>query len=304
MVWHLHRIASQSRVLLGRSLTLPGRLLLHPSSLLLHPFSTLVLATLLISGRAMCAANTNASPTVGMEGRLEALLPVAGLEGRPVTDRSPVIVRVANVFPHGTLTRYDLRYVGLRPGDYDLREFLVVAGGATPTNLPPLPVHITGLLPPKHDGRLIESPAGSLPGLGGYRVAMIAVCGLWIAGLAVWFWTRPRPAAKALAAGEAEPPSIEERLRPLVESAARRELGPEGQAQLERLLLGYWRQKLGWDDLPMDAALARLRTHPEAGALLRSLESWLHRPAGTTSVDVAELLAPYRRHSEAREVRA
>lgn len=258
-----------------------------------------MLATLLISRTAMAVTNTPTAPTVGMEGRLETLLPVAGLEGRPVTDRSAVIVRVAHVFPHGTLTRYDLRYVGLRPGDYDLRDFLVAADGATPGNLPSLPVRIAGLLPPAHDGRLIESPAGPLPGLGGYRLAMIAVCGLWIAGLGAWFWTRPRVVPNTVGAANAPPPSIEERLRPLVESAASGGLGPAEQAHLERLLLGFWRQRLGWDDLPMDAALARLRGHPEAGALLRNLESWLHRPPGTAPVDVTALLAPYRRPSEA-----
>lgn len=263
---------------------------------LLHP-SSLILSTLLLSAAVGQAADTNVAPTVGMEGRLEVLLPLAGLAGRPVTDRSPVIVRVANAFPHGTLTRYDLRYVGLRPGDHDLRDFLVTADGAAPTNLPPIPVHVAGLLSPKHDGRLIESSPARASGLGGYRIAMGILCGLWIAGLGVWFWTRKRPVSDPTVAAEAAEPSIEDRLRPLVESAARRELGPEGQAQLERLLLGYWRLKLGWEELPMDDALARLRSHPDAGALLRSLESWLHRPPGSVSVDVAAVLAPYRQEA-------
>jgi hypothetical protein len=88
--------------------------------------------------------------------------------------------------------------------------------------------------------------------------------------------------------------TLEDRLRPLVESALRRELGLEGQARLERLLLGHWRRRLGWEGLPMDEALSRLRGHEEAGALVRSLEAWLHRPAGTVAVDVGALLAPYR----------
>jgi hypothetical protein len=41
-------------------------------------------------------------------------------------------------------------------------------------------------------------------------------------------------------------------------------------------------------------ALTRLRQHREAGALLRALEDWLHRPPGTANVDVAAVLAPYR----------
>jgi hypothetical protein len=87
---------------------------------------------------------------------------------------------------------------------------------------------------------------------------------------------------------------LEERLRPLVDRALRRELDLEGQARLERLLLGHWRRRLGWEGLPMDEALRRLRGHEEAGALIRALESWLHRPEGVTTVDVGVLLAPYR----------
>ena len=44
----------------------------------------------------------------------------------------------------------------------------------------------------------------------------------------------------------------------------------------------------------MDEALRRLRGHEQAGALIRALESWLHRPEGGTTVDVVALLAPYR----------
>ena len=40
--------------------------------------------------------------------------------------------------------------------------------------------------------------------------------------------------------------------------------------------------------------MALLREHDEAGPLLRRLEDWLHRPAGTAEpVDVAALLEPY-----------
>ena len=87
----------------------------------------------------------------------------------------------------------------------------------------------------------------------------------------------------------------EEERTALKEAAARRELKPDGQAQLERLLLGYWRERLGWQSLPADEALARLRGHPEAGLLLRQLEDWLHRPPGAVTVDVDLVLAPYSR---------
>ena len=42
-----------------------------------------------------------------------------------------------------------------------------------------------------------------------------------------------------------------------------------------------------------DAVIA-IRSDEQAGALLRRVEEWLHAPTPPGSVDVGELLAPYR----------
>lgn len=233
-------------------------------------------------------------PTVGMEGRLEVVLPVAGVEARPVTERARVLVRVADRYPHGTATRYDLRYVGLVPGKHDLRESLVLPGGAVATNLEPIMVEVAGLLPARHDGSLVQGAGPGLPRLGGYRAMLVAAGVAWVTGLAGWWFMRRKPEVETTGVAEKRAETLEERLRPLVDRALKRELDLEGQARLERLLMGHWRRRLGWQDVPMDEALRRLRAHEEAGALVRAMEAWLHRPEGTTTVDVAALLAPYR----------
>ena len=61
------------------------------------------------------------------------------------------------------------------------------------------------------------------------------------------------------------------------------------------MLLGHWRERLGLDSQDLAEATARLRAHPEAGALLRALEDWLHRPPGSVKVDIDAVLAPYGR---------
>src|SRR5688500_18085210 len=65
------------------------------------------------------------APTVGMEGRLEVLLPESGLSAKMPDRRTPMLLRIALTRPHGTLTHYDLRYIGRVPGRYDLREYLI-----------------------------------------------------------------------------------------------------------------------------------------------------------------------------------
>jgi hypothetical protein len=90
------------------------------------------------------------------------------------------------------------------------------------------------------------------------------------------------------------PPTLAERLQPLVARAAEGKLSRDELAHLERLLLSHWRERLALGDAPMIEAVQRLREHPEGGVLLRQLEDWLHRPPGSVKVDVEALLAPYR----------
>jgi hypothetical protein len=96
------------------------------------------------------------------------------------------------------------------------------------------------------------------------------------------------------------PLSLAERMRPLVEAAAAGHLSVEGQAQLERCLIGYWREKLAPEERRVAESLARLKTHAEAGALLRALERWLHRPGGAGTEEITSLLRPYGQVASAR----
>lgn len=249
--------------------------------------STLVLFTAAIHGA------TNEAPTVGMEGRVELLAGGAPLAARPVNEKSPILVRIAEAQPHGSRTRYDLRYLGLVPGNYDLRQQLLRADGSSTADLPEVKVEVRGLLPAAHDGHLIEhaTPAPSI--FSGYRALIIAAGVAWVVGLVALL--RKRRSQRADPRDETpKEPTLAELLQPLVERAAAGQLDTEGKAQLERLLLHHWRENLALGTRPHSEAMALLRYDAEAGKLLRALEDWLHRPPGTVTVDVAALLAPYR----------
>ncbi len=232
--------------------------------------------------------------SVGREGRLEAVLPGAPIEVKPLDKRAEIVVRIAGTRPHGTATRYDLRYFGLVPGRYDLRQSLVRRDGTTLEDVPPLAVEIVGRLPAEHHGWLIEEPLQPIALFGTYRTLMISLAAAWLVAPLVWFLVnRRRTKTRATKLPDA-PPTLADRLRPLVEQAAAGALSHDGQAQLERLLILHWRQRLGLETRDPADALAVLRQHPEAGALLRALEDWLHRPPGASASDVNALLAPYR----------
>jgi hypothetical protein len=232
-------------------------------------------------------------PTVGMEGRLVVTLPGTIFEAKPADERSRIVLRIASARPTGAGFEYDLRYMGFVPGKYDLKQLLVRIDGSDASAITPLPVEVTHLLPPNHLGDIIPQPVKPIPFLGGYKTLLAVVLGVWLVAL-VPILLIGRRRKLAAAAPPPRPVTLADRLRPLVEQAAVGKLSADGQSELERLLLWHWRTRLNLTDSDTADALVQLRRHPEAGQLLRSLESWLHRPPGSAQVDVAAVLAPYR----------
>lgn len=245
------------------------------------------------AGRAMLSTNAE-PPTVGMEGRLEVLLPEAGLAVKAPDRRAPMLVRIASTRQHGTLIHYDLRYVGLVPGRHDLRDYLVTTGGGPATNLPALSVSVTGVLPDPHNGWLEDQALRAPSMFGGYRGAMTALVVLWIAALFLIVRYGRKPRTSPIETQTVRPPTLAERLRPLVERAAGGPLSADDQAALERMLITHWQRRLGLDGATGGELIASLRQHPEAGVLLRAFEDWLHRPPGSATVEIESMLAPYR----------
>jgi len=231
-------------------------------------------------------------PTVGLEGRVEVVLSGTQLEARAVEHKAKLVLRIAETSPRDGAFWYDLRYIGMVPGGYDLRGYLMRTDGSDTNNLPAIPVTVAPLLPEMHDGKLVESPGSALRRLGGYKALMIGAGVLWAVVFIPLLWRRRKTSVQA--APPPREPTLAERMRPLVEQAAQGTLSHDGQAQLERMLLNHWRQKLGLESLGMAEAVSKLREHPQAGELLRALECWLHRPPGGAAVDVNAVLEPYK----------
>lgn len=232
---------------------------------------------------------------VGLPAVIEQIvLPGVELEPKPLEDRSqPIVLRIVQVYPHGSDHRYDLTYYGLEPGEYNLTDFLQRVDGSPTDDLPSLQVTIKAGLPP---GQVEPNalPAGDLPEVGGYRLWVRLGWILWLAGLIVLFCYRRRRES-AGAAVEGRPASLSEQLRPLVKQARAGTLTPADQARLERLLVDYWRQRLNLEQVSANEAMQRIRQDDEARLLFEQLDRWLHRPA-TDALDerqLNELLSPY-----------
>lgn len=256
----------------------------------MHFFLVLGLACL---GSAMSAFGQ--STGVGLTGEVkDTLLPGPELRVKPDPEgRSPVVVRLTATYPHGTAGfRYDFSWFAYEPGPHNLTDYLERVDGSPAGTLPPVLVEAVSILPPGPPGTLAGFSA-PVPALGGYRTTLIVGGGLWLAGLvALVCWRRKRPDSTA-AALTTEPP-LADRLRALLDQARTGSLDADGRARLERLVLGYWRDRLNLTALPVPEAVRQLRDHPEAGSLLRQVEEWLH--SGKSVVrepEMAALLTPY-----------
>jgi hypothetical protein len=241
---------------------------------------------------AVCAEDQRET-TVGMSAPIDQLvLPGSELEVRPLENpEDPMIVRIVETFPHGDSFRYDIVYYGLEPGKYDLRTLLKRKDGSSTEDLPSIMVEVFPILPP---GQVEPNqlPTVSTSVLGGYQKLLIFGGIVWVIGLVLIGYLIFKKDAKK-DTDSSRPKTLADRLRPIVLAAIEGKLDQQQQAELERMLLAYWRKRLSLEDLSAAEAMISLKNHEEAGALLRQLEEWLHSPRKQENINLAELLSPY-----------
>ena len=234
-------------------------------------------------------------PTVGISTRItDLILPGSELTSKPLDSNSPIVVRILDTRVHGSAFRYDLVYYGLEPGEFDLRDYLVRIDGGPTDDLPNIPIKILGVL---GEGQLTPNDLEKRPPprVGGYRATLWLLAAFWLIGLLTLIFY-PRTKSESASKTQAAPTTLADRLRPYVESATRGELNDTDKAELERLLLAYWHDKLEVGDLPPAQAISKLRNDETAGRLFTVLEQWLHSPdpIAISEQEISELLEPYR----------
>ncbi len=247
-----------------------------------------LMASLLLAVASL--AQEPVQTTIGIPAYVSGVV-LPGSEFEPVetTLASPLVLRVDHVQKHGDAHRYQLQFTALEAGEYDLAAFLRRKDRSENGAMPKIPVVVGAVRKEdQHEPNALQPIAA--PDLGGYERTLWTLGGAWVVGLfAILFAFRKKRKAAAVAQ---RPVTIADRLRPLVARALDSRLEPEGRAELERLLLSVWRQRLSLQDVPARDAIARLRAHPEAGALLAALDQWLHAKS-PQQVDVEALLRPY-----------
>lgn len=235
-----------------------------------------------------------ASATVGAPRVIEDIvLPGTELAAKPIEGDPAMIVQVVDSIPHGDSFRYTIRFSGLEPGPYDLAKWLVRKDASATDNLPAIPVEIESLLPA---GQITpnELPKGWLPRMGGYKVVMSVAAALWSLVLLVLIFGK-RKKQKSVEESGPPPRTLADLLRERLEAAFENKVAPQQYAELERMLFSMWRKRLGYESLPLQEAMTKIKAHDKAGPLMVQLENWMHRPAQSKQeVDLAKLVEPYR----------
>lgn len=255
---------------------------------MLRVLTCLLLCTTLVFAQA----RDEREATVGMRAYVEQVV-IEGPElvPAPSSMKAPVVVRVVKTWPHGAHLRYDLEWVGFEEGNFNLADYLVRKDGSDKGEVPAIEVKVKSLLPYDAFEPSDIDPSNAAR-LDGYSTTQVVVIVLWSVGLLAILFVG-RKWKKKEAPPEA-PPTLADRLRPIVEEVASGKADNAKKAELERLLVAFWRARLDLGSERAVDAIMAIRKHEEAGALLRQVEAWLHAPEPPESMDVAGLLRPYR----------
>lgn len=261
-----------------------------------------MLTALLASGQAFAdepavvakiEGNSQLEVSVGISGFVkQVVLPGSELTVREVDPRrSPIAVRIDDVYSHGDDFRYDLTFFGLEPGTHNLTEYLARKDGSSVDDLPSIPITVKSILPT--DQFAPSTPElGLVAKVGGYYMVVILAIIAWVAGLlAILFWGRRQPNATTSTAKAVV--SEVDQIRLLVDRAMESgELTSEQKADLDMRVLNFWRSRRELSGLAVADSLVKLKQDAQAGPLLKGLEKWFYSRSAPNRDQIVELLNP------------
>lgn len=232
--------------------------------------------------------------TVGMSGKItQVVLPGSLLKAKEVDPRrTPIVVRIDAVFPHGENNRYDLTWFGLEPGPHNISDYLVREDGTSAADLPTISVNVKSILP-SNRLRPNEVQQGFLARIGGYRVAVTLAVVVWIGGLLAILFVGRNKKVESAAEIDQQTLSPVDRIQQLIEQAIKAgELGTADKADLDMRILNFFRGRRNLGDVAMGEALSALKNDEQAGPLLTGLERWFYSKNPPAADEVAAMLQP------------
>jgi hypothetical protein len=243
---------------------------------------------------SLCSFSQTKAP-LGLPETLEDLfIPGPKIEVIPRTNNeSSLVIRILKIKPAAEGFRYDLEIYALDPGIHRISQFLRYATDRSPVQSLDATFEVTTTHPLDTLPKPSEPEPVEPEKLGGYKNLIIILGTFWVLIFFAIIFYRKKPIANLVV--ETPLPTLHEKLQVLVSTASLGELNDQEQANLERLILGHWKEKIPEiTSLTPARALVELRSHPEASPLILKLEEWLHAPNKKLSrEEFLSLLTPY-----------
>lgn len=202
-----------------------------------------------------------------------------------------VNLRLERVIRKGDTRVYDFRYMINRPGLVDISAYLTSADGQTPPALPSFRVRGVARLSQEVEKRILETEDIGIDIPHGYYAFMGTAVFLWVAGLLLLVFWRPRRKA---AVPVAVPVPLTALLGELLDRLRAGTLDAAGRARMENVMFHSWQARRVPAEPDMRMVLRQVENSGSDGAAYRMLEDWLHNPAAKTSdTEMLKALAPY-----------
>jgi hypothetical protein len=202
----------------------------------------------------------------------------------------PVNVRIAEVIENDGIRTYDIRYMLNTGGEFNIIEYLTTKDGSSTEELPSFTVRGIESLSQQMDQRIETIEESGIQIWHYYYETMTAIIALWIACLFLLiFWKRDKPKA-ALEVESA--PSFYELMGSFLDQIEKKTIDDKTKAEMEMLVIRWWRDQLGYSDLEMREVMRRLREDKNASTAFTRLQEWIHNPKH--SVNLEELLESLR----------
>ena len=238
------------------------------------------------------------APSVGAEAFYTLLLPRGDVVAAPQTDNAPLFVRIKSIQPaENQQFSYLVAYSGVEKGTFNLTDYLCKPNGER-LREPITPVEVNSYISDSAEYAIRNLPVPKHPTPLPYTAGLLVSAAAWL-GSGLWLFLPRGARRKPVAPAPPQPldetaHTLEDLLRPLVESAAKKTITPQEKARMEQILFQYWGALLQLDHLNSVEQLRRILEHKEAGALLRTVEEWLYQPDSKIEPEeINQILKPY-----------
>ena len=225
---------------------------------------------------------------VGMVKRVQVEFPGELLAAAKVDEKAAAMVRIISYEKTRNGFSYDLEFIGLEPGKYNLLDYMRTASRLDPVKLDPYPVEVGTNLNEDFNGELVDFQKDMKALKPWYKKTSYIVFIVWVLLLPVIIFAG-RKKKKVEEVEEVKEKTLNEKICELLvslEGNSTKELWQK----IEGLILKHWYEKKSLQGLPMHEAIMKLKADSEAGPFIVKLEKGLHSKEFKNEQEVADLI--------------